>query len=166
MTILKRLSTITLATTAFLSLAAQTAFAQIKNPVLSKDLGDNYEVARAGGTFLTYFVYLWRAIISVGGLAVLIYFLWGALDWITAGGDQSKIGKARDKITQSIIGLILLVGSFFIIGFISRVFFGGNFDLLRLTFPAIDGSSTTPATPAPAVPVPAGALPLPPRPTN
>lgn len=62
-------------------------------------------------------------------------FLWGAIEWITAGGDSGKVGKARDKITQAIIGLVILVGSFVIIGFIGRVFFGGDFDLLNLTIP-------------------------------
>lgn len=107
----------------------------LTNPVLEGSLGSNPDQAQSGATFLSYFITLWRALITVGALAVILMFLWGAIEWITAGGDSGKVSKARDKITQAIIGMILLVGSFVIIGFIGQVFFGDNFDLLNLTLP-------------------------------
>jgi|GEM_PF-931521 len=106
----------------------------ITNPVTGS-LGDNPTEAAAGTTFLTFLITLWRAIITLGGLMVLIFFLWGAIEWITAGGDSSKVQKARDRITQAIIGMVLLVASFVIIGFISQLFFGPDFNLLNLTIP-------------------------------
>ncbi|HYD34892.1 MAG TPA: hypothetical protein VD999_02395 [Vitreimonas sp.] len=114
----------------------QAAFEGIKNPVTGQ-LGNNPAQAESGATFMSYFIVIWRGLIAVGALAVIIYFLWGGLEWIYAGGDSGKIQKARDKITNAIIGMVLLVGSFFIIGFISRAFFGNNFDILRLTIPTI-----------------------------
>lgn len=57
----------------------------------------------------------------VGGLATIIYFLWGAFDWITAGGDKEKIGSARKKIIQSLVGLALLAASFFIIALVGQI---------------------------------------------
>jgi hypothetical protein len=51
----------------------------------------------------------------VGGLSVLVFFIWGAMDWVLAGGDKEKIGAARKKITNSLIGLALLALSYFII---------------------------------------------------
>lgn len=56
-----------------------------------------------------------------GGLATIIYFLWGAFDWITAGGDKEKIGSARKKIIQSLVGLALLAASFFIIALVGQI---------------------------------------------
>ena len=106
----------------------------LTNPVIG-DLGNNPTAAQSGSTFQRYFIVIWQAIINVGGLAVIIMFLWGAIEWITAGGDSSKVGKARDKITQSIIGLVVLVGSFVIISYVGKVFFGGEFDLLRISLP-------------------------------
>lgn len=52
---------------------------------------------------------------AVGGIGVVIYFIWGAVDWIMAGGDKEKISNARKKMTNAIIGLILLALSFAII---------------------------------------------------
>lgn len=57
----------------------------------------------------------------VGGLATIVYFLWGAFDWITAGGDKEKIGSARKKIIQSLVGLALLALSFFIIALVGQI---------------------------------------------
>jgi hypothetical protein len=47
----------------------------------------------------------------LGGILVLLYLIWGAIDWITAGGEKGKIEEARKKITQAIIGLLMLSAS-------------------------------------------------------
>jgi len=125
-----------LAVVAFLTLVPPHAQAQIINPVLSEELGQSPNEARAGITFVRYFVSVWRAIISVGSLLVLVNFVWGSVEWITAGGDSGKIGKARDKLTQSVIGLVILVSSALIIAFIGRVFFGSAFNILQPRLPS------------------------------
>lgn len=55
------------------------------------------------------------------GLFFVINFILAALEWITAGGDSSKIQKARDKMVQSAIGLIVVVLAYAIIGLVSGV---------------------------------------------
>lgn len=72
---------------------------------------------------------------------VLAYFVWGAIDWIAAGGESGKLEKARQKMTQSALGMIVLVSSFTIIAFVSQLLFGDNFNLLKLTFPSGDASA-------------------------
>lgn len=52
---------------------------------------------------------------AVGGIGVVIYFIWGAVDWILSAGDKEKVSNARKKMTNAIIGLILLSMSFAII---------------------------------------------------
>ena len=52
---------------------------------------------------------------AVGGIGVIIFFIWGSVDWIMSGGDKEKISNARKKMTNAIIGLILLSLSFAII---------------------------------------------------
>lgn len=47
--------------------------------------------------------------LGIGGIAVLIYLLWGALDYVTSGGEEEKIENARKKMTYAIIGGILLI---------------------------------------------------------
>ncbi len=45
----------------------------------------------------------------VAALFTLAYMLWGAFDWIVSGGEKEKIDKARNKITNAALGLILVV---------------------------------------------------------
>lgn len=56
-----------------------------------------------------------------GGLAVFVFFIWGAFDWITAGGDKEKITAARRKIVNALIGLTLLSLSYFIISLFGQI---------------------------------------------
>lgn len=118
--------------------AIRPVFAQgfdgLKNPVIGEALGSDPEAAKSGAIFVSYFITLWNVVISIGGLIVLVFFAWGSLEWITAEGDASKIQKARARITQAVIGLVLLVSSFTIISFISYLFFGENFSILNLNF--------------------------------
>jgi hypothetical protein len=62
-------------------------------------------------TFLTIFA----------GLMFLYQFLRGALAWLSAGGDQKKVSDARDMITQGVIGLVIIIAAYSIIGLISTV---------------------------------------------
>lgn len=119
-----------------LILSAGEASAQITNPVIG-ELGQPEDV-EDGSKFIGYTVYLWRTSISLGALAVILYFIWGAFEWLTAGSDSKKTETARQKITNAVIGLILMVSSFTLMSFISKVLFGDNFDLLRLTFPTME----------------------------
>ncbi len=50
-----------------------------------------------------------RIFLIVAALALLIYLLWGAFDWITSGGEKEKIEKARNKITHAVIGIIVVI---------------------------------------------------------
>lgn len=52
-----------------------------------------------------------RATFITAGIFLLIYLLWGGFDWISSGGDKERVSKARDKITQAIIGIIIIVAS-------------------------------------------------------
>ncbi len=42
------------------------------------------------------------------GLILLIYMLWGAFDWIVSEGDKERVAKAQAKITNALIGMVLV----------------------------------------------------------
>ena len=67
-----------------------------------------------------------RIFIIVAGFALLIYLFWGAFDWITSEGDKEKVGKARNKIINAIIGVVILAAAFAIIQVLG-VFTGFSF---------------------------------------
>ena len=57
----------------------------------------------------------------VGGLMFLMYFVFGGLAWLSAGGDKGKVEGARTQLTNAAIGLIIVIISQAIIGIVSGV---------------------------------------------
>lgn len=116
-------------------LSASRAWAEIENPVLKGDLTTDSVQATSGTSFETYFLNLWQAALGLGAVAVLILFIWGAFEWIVSGGDKGKVENARNRITNAVIGLIILVGTFTILGFMGQLFFGDGFNILEISLP-------------------------------
>ena len=54
-------------------------------------------------------------------LFFIVYAFLAAFEWVTAGGDSSKITKARDRLIWSTLGLILVVATYAIIGLIGSL---------------------------------------------
>lgn len=85
------------------------------------------------------------AVFVVAALLVLLYLIWAAIEWISAGGDSGKIQKARDKIVQSIIGIIVLASSLAIFGLLQYIL---GIEILTFT---PSRSSTGPGRPTESV---------------
>lgn len=54
-------------------------------------------------------------------LLALLFLLWGGIDWIMSEGDKNKVHSAREKIVYSIVGLVVVLLSFFIVSLVSGV---------------------------------------------
>jgi hypothetical protein len=65
---------------------------------------------------------------TLGGLVFIFMFFYGAFRWITGGDDSAKIQKARDQMVQGVIGLIIMIAGYAIIGLIGAMI---GFDILR-----------------------------------
>lgn len=76
-----------------------------------QDTANNSNLAGSETTFAEWLARIFGAILGVSTLLVLIYLVWGAISWITSNGDSSKVQKARDQMTQAVIGLIVLAAS-------------------------------------------------------
>jgi len=110
---------------------APSAFAaanEITNPALGKDIVG----LSAGAGMAFYIAQLWKTVVTVGGLAVMLYLIWGGIEWLISGGDKGKIESATHKITNSLIGLGVLVVSYAIVYFVGSVL---KIDLLKPVFP-------------------------------
>lgn len=93
----------------------------IKNPIL----GDNLNSL----TGIQFFNKLLPSVIGLGFvIGVIIFFfilLLGAIQWILSGGDKTAVDAARGKLTNAIIGLVILFSIFAIIKLVES-FFGFN----------------------------------------
>lgn len=47
-------------------------------------------------------------VIPVSALILLLYLIWGAIEWLASGGDKGKLEKARGRITTGVIGIIVV----------------------------------------------------------
>ena|SRR3989338_4653295 len=63
-------------------------------------------------TIFTLITGIITAIFSVLGLIFLFLTLYAGYLWMTAMGDVKKVGKAKDILAQSVIGLIIIVLSY------------------------------------------------------
>ena len=65
------------------------------------------------------------AVLSIiGAIMFAVNFLIGALNWISAGGDQGKIDKAKKQMTSAAIGLIVIAVSYaitYIVGLVTGI---------------------------------------------
>lgn len=57
----------------------------------------------------------------LGGIFFVFVFVLGAFNWINGGGDSGKVEKARTQMIQGVIGLIIMVAAYSIIGLIGSV---------------------------------------------
>ena len=65
-----------------------------------------------------------RFIVVIAGLFALWQLLTGGLAYISSGGDKGKLTEAQNKITMSLVGLVIIAASFLIIALISKILFG------------------------------------------
>jgi len=59
-----------------------------------------------------------KAFLSLLGLIFVILVIYGGYNWMTAGGDEAKVEKAKKIIQRAIIGLIITVAAYAITEFV------------------------------------------------
>lgn len=104
-------------------------FGVIKTPA------ELFNLVRAGGNsgagaisvFLTNLLIVFYVF---GGIIFIFMIVWGALQWITSGGNKEAVDNARKRITHAIIGITILALAFVIIQLVGNLtgfkFFAGQ----------------------------------------
>ncbi len=107
--------------------------AQLKNPVLPSQLGTLSPDAGgpAVGKLISAIV---GFLLIFAFVLALIYLITGGIAWVLSGGDKANLEKARNKITQAIIGLIVVASAYAIFKLVGQ-FLG--LDIGNLPFPTI-----------------------------
>ena len=105
--------------------APPEAHTSIKNPVLGSELLDLL-LNRLPVEFFSKFISSLIGLgLLIGSLIFFLYLVLGAIQWISSGGDKTALEGARSKITNAIIGLIILLSVFALLKLI-ETFFGIN----------------------------------------
>jgi len=92
-----------------------------------------FSTASSMGGFVSMIVDI---ITIVSGLYFLINFAMGGLGYATGGGDDKELAKARKTITNSLIGFILVVSAYFVVGYVGKRLLGSGSDIFT---PKLEG---------------------------
>lgn len=106
--------------------ADTSIFGRIEAPPGVKSFNDQITVAGGADNGIGLFIFASNAIkiaTVIAGLYVLFNFITAGFDYITAG-DTKANQKVREKLTYSILGLVLIVAAYTVIAVISLLLFG------------------------------------------
>lgn len=76
----------------------------------------------AGLLWLSFIPGVIQILLFLGFIFAIVYLLWGGISWTTSGGNKESLEKARKKVTYAILGLILVLLSFFILFTFGQLF--------------------------------------------
>ncbi len=73
-------------------------------------------------------------VIIISGILVFVYLVWGGIEWLTSGGDKTRVESARNRISNALIGLAIIAASWALVRIIAY-FFGVDAGLSTFTIP-------------------------------
>ena len=69
-------------------------------------------------------VLLIRTVLRLLGLVLLVFIIYAGFLWMTAGGNEEQITKAKATMRNAIIGLIIILSAYSITIFVARLALG------------------------------------------
>jgi len=58
------------------------------------------------------------------GIIFLVLIIWSGFEWMTAGGDQAKVTTAKSRLSNGVIGLVVVLASWGIALYIMKLAVG------------------------------------------
>ncbi len=66
------------------------------------------------------------ALLGLLGIIFVVLIIYAGYSWMTASGDEEKVKKAKDTLTQAVIGLIIITAAYAITYFVFSNLPGGT----------------------------------------
>lgn len=112
------------------NLLAQASGGVVQNPVIGTwgkggNTASGTIIAQLLGTFI-------RTMVIIAGLGFILYFVLGAIEWITSGGDKGKVEEAKNRIASAGTGLAIMLALYAVAAFLKGVL---KIDLLIIAWP-------------------------------
>lgn len=103
--------------------------AELTNPVLPTSIGSSPATGTGVvGKLITNVVGL---LFIFAFLLTFLYLIMGGIQWITGGGDKAQLEQARNKITNALVGLVIVAAAYAIFTLVGQ-FFGIDIKALKL----------------------------------
>lgn len=93
------------------------------NNVINDDSKINLEISIAGKSSVNdlgdYLVLIYKYVVYLAGIFAVIMIVVAGFRWVAAGGNEGQISGAKEQIKNSIIGLVLVSGSYLMLNIIN-----------------------------------------------
>ena len=86
-----------------------------------------------------YFSVIISTFTVLSGILLLLYFVFGAVSWVTSRGDADALEKARSQMLNAILGFILGVVAWFFVKLIGDIL---GIDVVNPTWYIVTGQNT------------------------
>lgn len=91
------------------------------NPIVGPTL-NSYENGDSTAFINKYLPNFIGLLFVFGGLSFFFMLIWGAVSWILSGGEKNGLESAKNKITNALVGIVLLIAVFAIVKLIEMFF--------------------------------------------
>lgn len=88
------------------------AFAQIPPPAGGP---------RSVGELFNLFISILGWVFSFAVVLAILLIIWGGVTYMTAGGDDTKIGNAKKRIIWGLVGVAIIIGAWAIIYIVASI---------------------------------------------
>lgn len=85
---------------------------------LEANIGLNDDVRSIGGIISAILPLVW----SLAGIVLVAYFIFAGFQFMTSGGDPRKAQAARGKITDALMGFLIVFTAFWIVELVGIIF--------------------------------------------
>lgn len=103
----------------------ESVFGQVSPPPqITSGYGSLTNLTSAGGGIIGFFSNLIRLIMILGGIWSFINIILAGFAYITNQGNPEAIAKANQQIYMSLVGMVIIVGSFILAAIAGWLLFG------------------------------------------
>ncbi len=86
----------------------------------------------SSGSFAAFFNNLYKFLVGLAAALAVIEIVIGGLEWSTAGDNTSKVSKGRERITQAVLGLVLVLSPVLVFSIINPTILNLNVNFQAL----------------------------------
>ena len=83
-----------------------------------EEFADKFGEATIGDIFSVLLPYIY----SLAGLILFIYLIIGGFEFLTSGGNKDKIQSAQSKLTNAVVGFVIIFLSYWLVKIIEIIF--------------------------------------------
>ncbi len=62
-----------------------------------------------------------KGILGIVGSISLLMFIYGGITWMTAGGNEEKVKKAKSTISSAVLGLVVIFGAYSVLNLVFEI---------------------------------------------